>query len=312
MGSKNRQPMYQDVNGIRLPLGFDPTKLLSCLEYKASAGDIFIDTFPKCGTNWTKRIVQLLVDEHTTKESDYALSTSFFEMVGKDIIAALPEPRIITTHLAYELLPKHVQARYIYVVRNPKDCCVSYFHHSKKTKIYNFEDGTFDEYLQLFIKGATSFGDYFSHLVSWYPHVDEPNVLFLTYESMKKDLASAVLKIAKFIDVKDPELLCVDSKKFQEVVTNCSVDRMKEYLNTNYKKALGNQNPENWTAKKDYPLSRPPPPPEVMVRKGIIGDWKNYFDKDQSQAIETAFVQKCGHVVDHAKLWDPKDWIQEA
>lgn len=312
MGSKNRQPLYQDVNGIRLPHGFDPAKLLSCLEYKASAGDIFIDTFPKCGTNWTKRIVQLLVGENSSQESDYGLSTSFFEMVGRETIAALPEPRIITSHLAYELLPKHALAKYIYVVRNPKDCCVSYFHHTKKTKVYNFEDGTFDEYLQLFINGATSFGDYFAHLVSWYPRVNEPNVLFLTYENMKKDPAAAVLKIAQFIDVKDPELLSVDSKKFQGVVKNSSVDCMKEYLNTNYKKALGDQDPENWTAKKDYPLSRPPPPPEVMVRKGIIGDWKNYFNKEQSQAIENAFVQKCGHVVDHAKLWDPKDWMEGA
>lgn len=115
-----------------MPHGFDPAKLLSCLEYKAAAGDIFIDTFPKCGTNWTKRIVQLLIGENSAQESDYGLSTSFFEMVGKDTIAALPEPRIITSHLPYELLPKHPQAKYIYVVRNPKDCCVSYFHHTKK------------------------------------------------------------------------------------------------------------------------------------------------------------------------------------
>ncbi|KAK8756371.1 hypothetical protein V5799_000925 [Amblyomma americanum] len=232
-------------------------------------------------------------------------------MVGKDTIAALPEPRIITTHLAYELVPKHPDAKYIYVVRNPKDCCVSFFHHTKKTKAYNFEHGTFEDYLQLFIKGETSFGDYFEHLVSWYPHVGEPNVLYLTYEAMKKDPEGAVLRIAKFLDVRDAELLDIDSNRFKEIVRDSSIDAMKERFNASYQRALGGNGVDQWTEKEDYPLSRAPPPPEVMVRKGIIGDWRNHFTPEQSLRIESAFVQKCGRVVDHKKIWDPEDWMEK-
>lgn len=310
--SNKLQPIFQLIDGIKIPLGFDGDKLRSALKYQASSGDIFIDTFPKCGTNWTKRIVELLIGgkDVASEKDGYGLATTFFEMVGKDTIAALPEPRIVTTHLAYQLMPKHPAAKYIYVVRNPKDCCVSFFHHTKKTKAYHFEQGTFEDYLQLFIKGETSFGDYFEHLVSWYPHVDEPNVLFLTYEGMKKDPAAAVLKIAKFLDVRDAELLDADSNRFKEVVRDSSIDAMKEHYNASYQKALGGNGVDQWIERKDYPLARAPPPPDVMVRKGIIGDWRNHFTADQSRRIERAFVEKCGHVVDHRKIWNPEDWME--
>lgn len=305
------KPIFQLIDGIKIPLGFDGDKLRSALKYQASSGDIFIDTFPKCGTNWTKRIAELLIggNDVASQKDGYGLATTFFEMVGKETIAALPEPRIVTTHLEYQLVPKHPSAKYIYVVRNPKDCCVSFFHHTKKTKAYNFEQGTFEDYLQLFIKGETSFGDYFAHLVSWYPHINEPNVLFLTYEGMKKDPAAAVLRIAKFLDVRDAELLDSNSNRFKEIVRDSSIDAMKEHYNASYQKALGGNGVDQWIERKDYPLSRAPPPPDVMVRKGIIGDWRNLFTADQSRRIEQAFVEKCGHVVDHRKIWNPEDWM---
>lgn len=307
-----RKPIYHLVDGVKIPLGFSAESLRSCLQYRPSPGDIFIDTFPKCGTNWAKRIVQLLLGRDTSDTSDYGLSTSFFEMVGKDVIQSLPEPRIICTHLEYQVLPQHPDARYIYIVRNPKDCCVSFFHHTQRTKVYQFEDGTFDEYLDLFINGATSYGDYFSHFVSWYPKRNLPNVLFLTYEAMKKDPTRAVLQMAEFLDIPDPELRNGGSEKMKALVESCSVDSMRQYLKVNYDKTMVEKSPEQWTAKKDYPLNRAPPPPDAMVRKGIIGDWKNHFSKEQSKKMEQAFAEKCGSVAGASQVWDPKDWLEDA
>ncbi|XP_064489148.1 sulfotransferase ssu-1-like isoform X2 [Ornithodoros turicata] len=308
--SGKRKPLFQLVDGVKIPLGFSPESLRSCLQYKPSPGDIFIDTFPKCGTNWAKRIVQLLLGRDTSDCSDYGLSTSFFEMVGNDVIQNLPQPRIICTHLEYHLLPQHKEAKYIYIVRNPKDCCVSFFYHTQKTKVYEFEDATFDEYLDLFIRGETSYGDYFSHLVSWYPKTDLPNVLFLTYEGMKKDPAKGILKMAEFLAVPDAELRDGNSEKFKAVVEACSVDSMRQYLKTNYDRTMADKPAEEWSAKKDYPLDRAPPPPDVMVRKGVIGDWRNHFSAEQSDRIERAFSEKCGSVANANDLWDPKDWVQ--
>ncbi|KAG0443224.1 hypothetical protein HPB47_015159 [Ixodes persulcatus] len=90
-------------------------------------------------------------------------------------------------------------AKYIYICRNPFDCCVSFFYHTKAMPEYEFQDGTFDEFFEMFIEGKVDFGDYFDHVLSWYEHRNDPNVLFLTYEDLKKDTATWVLKIADFL-----------------------------------------------------------------------------------------------------------------
>ncbi|KAH9374969.1 hypothetical protein HPB48_004194 [Haemaphysalis longicornis] len=89
--------------------------------------------------------------------------------------------------------------RYIYVTRNPYDCCVSYFHHIRDSPVYRYTDATFDDFLDVFIEGLVSCGDYFDHLLSWYEHRADDNVLLLTYEDLKEDTRGAVIKIADFL-----------------------------------------------------------------------------------------------------------------
>lgn len=83
-----------------------------------------------------------------------------------------------------------------------QDCCVSYYHHTKSIPGYRFVDGLFDDYFELFIDGLIDFGDYFDMTLSWYEHRNDPNVLFLTYEELKKDTDANVLKVAEFIGPK--------------------------------------------------------------------------------------------------------------
>ncbi|GMT11393.1 hypothetical protein PFISCL1PPCAC_2690, partial [Pristionchus fissidentatus] len=71
------------------------------------------------------------------------------------------------THFSYKNIPKGGRAKYIYAVRNPKDCLTSYFHHHRNFKIYNFGNGEFDFFYELFMKGEVDYGDYFDHVNSW-------------------------------------------------------------------------------------------------------------------------------------------------
>ena len=45
---------------------------------------------------------------------------------------------------------------------------------------------------------------YFDHILSWWAHRDSPNILFLKYEDIKKDLPEAITKIAAFLRVDLP------------------------------------------------------------------------------------------------------------
>lgn len=44
------------------------------------------------------------------------------ERMGGPFCATVSHPRILKTHFTHDNMPKHNVAKYIYCVRNPKDC----------------------------------------------------------------------------------------------------------------------------------------------------------------------------------------------
>ena len=74
------------------------------------------------------------------------------------VVQNMPSPRPLNTHLPYRWLPiQHIQngGKIVHVLRNPKDVCVSMYHHFKTTlsfgKLRDF--GTFLDELFLNPKG---------------------------------------------------------------------------------------------------------------------------------------------------------------
>lgn len=70
-----------------------------------------------------------------------------------EAIESMPtdKPRFIKTHLHYSLLPYQVEekkAKIIYVARNSKDACISYYHHSVGLDGYK---GSLEDFTESFI-----------------------------------------------------------------------------------------------------------------------------------------------------------------
>lgn len=64
-------------------------------------------------------------------------------------------PRFIKTHLPWSLLPKQIQdgskrPKIVYITRDPKVVCISYFHHVRLLEGFT---GSFEEFFQLYVKG---------------------------------------------------------------------------------------------------------------------------------------------------------------
>ncbi|CAN7988218.1 unnamed protein product [Ixodes hexagonus] len=267
------RPFAQIVDGHRLPGSFSEEVYRSGLRYQPEEGDIIVVTFPKCGTHWAMDIVKACfrVCKGVTP------GWSFLEMKGLEGILKAERPRVIITHLPFHLVPFSPSAKYIYVARNPKDCCVSFYHHTKTIPSYKFQDGTFDEYFEIFVEGLTDFGNYYKNLLSWYAKRGEPNILFLTYESIHANVKGSVLKIAGFVDDALERELAEDEAKMAAVIESTSVTKMKK----------------EWKVQ--------------FVRKGVIGDWKNYFSKEQSRRLEERFFREMeGTSV--PSLWDDVEW----
>ena len=147
-------------------MGFPADGLESGLRYQAQAGDIFVCSYPKCGTTWVQYIIYLLMHDGTSLPTGQTLVDVFphLEEVGCDVVGRLPKPRLIKTHLSRSMVPFNAQAKYVYVARNPFDCAVSFYHHTRGfVKHYEFREGTFDEFFECFIRGEVDFGDYFDN-----------------------------------------------------------------------------------------------------------------------------------------------------
>ena len=234
--------------------------------------DIWIVAYPKCGTTWTQQIVRLILNRGKEDGLTIEYAVPWVEALGEIPgifkyqvdVDKMTSPRAFKSHFSYEMmpcgLPNDTPGKYIYVIRNPRDVAVSFFHHDRANPFYpNYE---WDEYFDKFMKGDVDFGNYFDHVLSWWAHKDDDNVLILTYEDMKKDLTSAVTKIAKFIS-QDISQDLVD-----EIAHRTTFAKMKSDSSANYE----------WMKRK--------PTATEFMRKGVVGDWKNYFSPEQIARLD--------------------------
>jgi len=163
--------------------------------------------------------------------------------------------------LPFDMLPYNPKGKYLYVLRNPKDALTSLYHHMQSPReFYNFTGGSFDGFLDYALNDRPVFGDYFDNLLSWLPHIHKENVCLLFYEDMKKNLRENIIKIATFVG--HPASATIkDENKLANILAESTVEAMKSKNNV-------------WTSMLN------------IVRKGEVGDWRNYFSKEQSNLID--------------------------
>ncbi|KAI6189646.1 Sulfotransfer-1 domain-containing protein [Aphelenchoides bicaudatus] len=262
------QPKQAMIDGEVWPPIFQAEKVRSAKQIKPRTSDVFVCTYPKCGTTWVQQICsQLLFNDYEPQEGqvpELSKQSPMIEKVGAECVEELKHPRLLKTHFSYYNCPKSSEAKYIFVARNPKDCLTSYYFHCRNFKIYDWATGDFDVFFELFASGQLGFGDYFDHLLGWLPHVDDKNVLFLTYEDMFDDLSDAIQKIGHFLGGHASEI--VDNPRLlAKVVKESHIDSMKKNQGRWFPSAHLNRD---------------------FIRKGGSRDWKNYMNKEQSDRLD--------------------------
>ncbi|XP_055935691.1 sulfotransferase 1 family member D1-like [Argiope bruennichi] len=298
-------PIYE-IEGLKMPLMFSPDAFRSGIQYKPRPNDVFIVTYPKCGTTWAQHILLHLFSRgEAVDENKFFSATPFLEVTGAKAAETMPRPGALKTHLPFHLTPWSDEAKYIYITRNPKDCCVSYYHHMKNLPGHGFK-GTFDEFFECFISGNIGYGDYFDNLLGWYEHRNDPNVLFMTYEEMKENPEAAILKMASFIDEEEyAKLLREDPEKLQRVLKYSSFKHMKEVVNESmnnlfnmskeelFKSDLPDEMKKSFDSmREEAKLKGDKPEASNFVRKGIVGDWRNHFSEEQSKRMDQKFAER--------------------
>nr|XP_042910405.1 sulfotransferase 1E1 isoform X2 [Parasteatoda tepidariorum] len=299
-------PEYQKTScGFSIPKQFSLEAFNSALSYEPRPDDLFITTYPKCGATWVQNIVACIHQEGSPFSSalEFFNNAPFLEMSGAEAARIMKRPGAIKTHLPIDVIPWFSQAKYIYVARNPKDCCVSFYHHTKNFTGYKFKNGSFDDYFELFMKGEVDYGDYFDSLISWYERRNDPNVLFITYEQLKEDIKRNVLKIANFMGSEYKEMLEKNETMLKDVIKHSSFEFMKETLNQQISE-LARQTRKSDQDRTDLSVGLKKlleseesffdtdPNSISYVRKGIVGDWKNHFSPEQDKTLEKKFMER--------------------
>ena len=108
--------------------------------------------------------------------------------------------RVIKTHYALDKVPFDPHSRYIAVIRDPKEVCVSgYFF--LRSLIFGPMMPSMSRWVDYFLSPHFEQGSWARHVASYWAVRGEPNVLFLTYGEMKQDLPKAVLRVAELMGV---------------------------------------------------------------------------------------------------------------
>ncbi|XP_078489794.1 sulfotransferase 2A1-like [Ciona intestinalis] len=246
--------------------------------------DVIVASFPKTGTTWVRHIVRLLYFRHDEKlmkmTGGMAMPHIYLETgipLKFELLDKLPwDRKVLSTHVPAALFNfekiRSAGAKVIYTIRNPKDQLVSW--HKMMANVPMNREGTdlkhqypleWEKYFDVAISGKQQMtnieGEYYmEHLLSWYPHRNDENVLFVVFEDLKKDPLKEIRRIAKFLDVKiseDDLLKVAESSSF--------VSMKKEY---------------HWTDKMKF------------FRKGEVGDWKNHFTVAQSEKVDALVEEK--------------------
>ncbi|XP_067649779.1 sulfotransferase 1C2-like isoform X1 [Haliotis asinina] len=181
--------------------------------------DVFVCAYPKCGTHWVWEMARLLLsgDTEAVVEKDELM----LEFIGNDVIQKFPSPRILNTHCLVEQLPRGVfehKNKIIYILRNPKDMAVSFYHHHKKLPFYEY-NGKWENYFPALMDGKVDFGSVFTYLKDWdaigKTHPELP-IMTLVYEDLKEDPLPGIRKLAKFLDCEKSEEFYVRIKELTD------------------------------------------------------------------------------------------------
>ncbi|XP_966924.2 luciferin sulfotransferase [Tribolium castaneum] len=245
---------YVTINGHMFPKRYEDLKE-GFDNLEVSEEDVWICSFPKTGTTWTQEMVWMIVNNLDFKEGEINLGirSPFLELSiifdyrdmlknnpnfdppmflqnSLEFVKTLKSPICMKTHLPYECLPKDIQEgrknpKMIYVVRDPKDTCISYFHHCKLMEGFR---GDFEEFCELFLAGKVNFGPFWKHVLTYWEKRNSPNFFFLKYEDMKKDLPKVIRQVAQFLERP------LSDEKVEILTKHLSFESMKNNPAVNY------------------------------------------------------------------------------
>ncbi|TGZ68400.1 hypothetical protein CRM22_004271 [Opisthorchis felineus] len=187
------------------------------------------------------------------------------------------QPRLIKTHLPFDSIEcalnrmqRNLRPRILYVYRNPKDVAVSMYNFYCGLQNYGPFEGAWDEFFEMWIDGWIGGGDWRKVVPPWLKQAEiaEPTqMLAISYEQLVNDTEACVNNIHHFL-LPETDL---EPTVRQVILERTSFKKMRENKMTNYKDV------EEFI------------PSFQFMRRGCVGDWKNWFSPEQNSRFMAAY-----------------------
>lgn len=175
-------------------------------------------------------------------------------------LASMPSPRFIKTHLPLSLLNPNLldTAKVLYVARDPRDVIVSCYHHVMLFRLMKLPNG-FKSFWDIFHRNLFTCLPYFEHVKEAWNKRHHPNMLFLFYEELSKDLPAVIRRVADFLGKK------LDEEQLDRLLDHLSIENFRKNPSINFEEF------------REYGLLNSN---ETFIRKGKSGVWRDYFDDE--------------------------------
>lgn len=252
---------------------FGPQNIERVRTVQMDEHEVVVASYPKSGTTWTQEIVYQIKRGGVPPPSDRKVieeDVPYIEfcLPGQPSPLDKPagdRPKLWKTHLRSQYFSQQIsegRAKFIVVMRNPKDTLTSFYHFHHMMTRFQFR-GDWDAFFTLHRQNRLVYGDCIEWNADWWQLREKPNVLVVKYEDMKRDHTGNIRKMADFIGCP------LDDSALQRVVEATSFASMRSNPATNMEHRV-----KDSVIKGDF------------MRKGQVGDWKNYFSEEQSGYIE--------------------------
>ena len=263
-------------------------------DFKFRDDDIIISTYAKAGTTWMQQIIAQLMFEGDP-ELAVAEMSPWVDLrippkeVKLPMIESQTHRRFMKTHLPVEALCFSPQAECIYIGRDGRDVVWSLYNHhinanQKWYEALNDSPGRvgppierppedirqyWEDWLR---KDGYPFWPFWDNVRSWWEVRGLPNVMMVHYSDLKRDMASVIRSIARFLE------LPVNESRWEVILEYCSFDWMKK--NATKSVPLGGA---FWDAGA-----------QTFIHKGVNGRWESTLLPRECVEYEKLAVEKLG------------------
>lgn len=229
--------------------------------------DVFLVSYPRSGNTWLRFLVGNLVraEAPVTFANIESVVPSIY--VNTDLaLRKIPRPRILKSHEAFFAKYRKV----IYIVRDPRDVAVSYYHYLIKYR--QLPDGyPLADFVRRFM--IDDFKDYFApwgdHVQSWLAMRETRDAfLLLRCEDLMDDAARELAKVASFLNTP------ATAENLARAVELSSAKRMK---------SLEQKESRVWVSTKNSRQDMP------FIRSAKSGGWKSSLPEEAALTIESAW-----------------------